>query len=62
VLEIDYANKRTHVDVRIDTDRPVERRVDVRTNTDRPMAPPVTHGVEIDAGEQPAAPPEEVGR
>jgi hypothetical protein len=76
VLEIDYANKRTRVDVRINTDRPVERRVDVRANTDRPVAPPVdvrtntdrpmaasvTNRVETDAVEQPAAPPEEVGR
>ncbi|HSP28700.1 MAG TPA: DUF4956 domain-containing protein [Ilumatobacteraceae bacterium] len=46
VLEIDYATKRTHVDVRINTDRPVEPRVD--------------RGVETDDGEQPVAPPEEV--
>jgi hypothetical protein len=61
VLELDYANKRTHVDVRINTDRPVERRVDVRTNTDRPVAPRVDFGVETDTGGQLAAPPEEVG-
>ena len=60
VLEIDYANKRTHVDVRINTDRPVEPRDDVRTNTDRPAEPAVDPGVETDDGEQPVAPPEEV--
>jgi hypothetical protein len=55
VLEIDYANKRTHVDVRIRTDRPVERRVDrverrVETSADGADAGGT------DAGEQPAAP------
>jgi hypothetical protein len=48
VLEIDYANKRTHVDVRINTDHPVERRVDLDVD------------VEADAGAQPFPPPEEV--
>lgn len=46
VLELDFANKRTHVDVRIDTDRPVERRVE--------------RWVETDVGEQSVTPPEEV--
>jgi hypothetical protein len=48
VLEIDYANKRTRVDVRINTDHPVERRVDLDVD------------VEADAGAQPFPPPEEV--
>jgi hypothetical protein len=48
VLEIDYANKRTHVDVRINTDHPVERRVDLDVDVD------------ADAGAQPFPPPEEV--
>ena len=60
VLEIDYVNKRTHVDVRINTDRPVEPGVDVRTNTDRPAGPAVDRRVETDDGGQPVAPPEEV--
>jgi hypothetical protein len=46
VLEIDYANKRTHVDVRINTDRPVERRVDL--------------DVDVEADAPPFSPPEEV--
>ncbi len=50
VLEIDYANKRTHVDVRIDTDRPVERRADR-------VAKRV---VEPDSAAQRVVPPEEV--
>lgn len=50
VLEIDYANKRTRVDVRIDTDRPVERRVDRVAKRE----------VEVDAAAQPAVPPGEV--
>jgi hypothetical protein len=61
VLEIDYANKRTHVDVRINTDRPVEPRVKVRIDTDRPVEPPAVRRVETDAGTPPLAPPEEVG-
>jgi hypothetical protein len=47
VLEIDYASKRTRVDVRINTDRPVDRRVDP--------------SVEADAGAPPAVPPEDAG-
>jgi hypothetical protein len=46
VLEIDYANKRTRVDVRINTDRPVERRVELEA--------------EAEAGVRPVPPPEEV--
>ncbi len=49
VLEIDYASKRTSVDVRINTDRPVKRRVE----------PEVESEVEFDDG-QPMANPEEV--
>jgi hypothetical protein len=54
VLEIDYANKRTHVDVRINTDRPVQRRVE---RSDHLIE---TDAGEIDAARQPVASPEEV--
>jgi hypothetical protein len=59
VLEIDYANKRTRVDVRINTDRPVERPAD-------PVEPRVETSVDgadaggTDAGEPPAAPRGEI--
>jgi hypothetical protein len=58
VLEIDYANKRTHVDVRINTDRPVERRVD-RDRRQNGRSRPTAAG-RTDAGEQPAAARKEV--
>jgi hypothetical protein len=59
VLEIDYANKRTHVDVRINTDRPVEHKVD------RAVEQQVVLSADgADAGEPPVEPlvdpPEEV--
>jgi hypothetical protein len=54
VLEIDYANKRTHVDVRVDTGRPVERHDDrpaerrVDTPPDLPaVAPPAPSSEEV---------------
>jgi hypothetical protein len=53
VLELDYATKRTHVDVRIDTDRPVDRPVAA------PAEPVVDPVVETDGG-RPPMPPEEV--
>ncbi|HSM67885.1 MAG TPA: DUF4956 domain-containing protein [Ilumatobacteraceae bacterium] len=53
VLEIDYANKRTRVDVRIDTDHPVERRV-ARTVDRAPVVEPAAELL-------PVTPPEEVG-
>jgi hypothetical protein len=59
VLEIDYANKRTRVDVRINTDRRVERavdRVEPQVETSADGADPGG----TDAGEQPAATPEEI--
>jgi hypothetical protein len=41
VLEIDYANKRTRVDCRIDTDRPVAPRVEPAVETrGQPLTPP----------------------
>lgn len=56
VLELDYATKRTRVDVRINTDRPVERRVERRVETGAGE----TDTGETDAGEQPETPPKEV--
>jgi hypothetical protein len=69
VLEIDYSNKRTHVDVRINTGRPVERRVRRADRVERPIETQVERQVETrvetqvepqpEAGEQPSVPPEE---
>lgn len=68
VLEIDYTNKRTHVDVRINTDRPVAQRIDRKVETHADGVDPHADRIDAhadrvdpDAHEQPVAPSEEVG-
>ena len=64
VLEIDYAHRRTHVDVRFRTDRPVARR-DSSSVGGQPETPPeevdpVAPRGSTSVGGQPETPPEEV--
>ena len=66
VLEMDYANKRTRVDVRINTAHPVEKRVEPKADriagpqADRAADPGVEPGVDTARGASPETLPEEV--
>lgn len=70
VLEMDYSNKRTRVDVRINTDRPIEPRADPEVHLepdpepdpepDREVHPEAGREVDEEPGAQPADLPEEL--
>jgi hypothetical protein len=63
VQEIDYASRRTHLDVRFRTDRPVERRKSNRGSRPQPLpeGPPPSPGEPTEIGGRPGIPPGEQG-